>query len=164
MEVLVMILKENYILSNGIEIPKLGLGTWEISDKDVTQAIKEAVRIGYRHIDTAQGYQNESGVGNGIRSCDLKREEIFVTTKLDAGVKSYKDAVAYVDQSLKTLRLEYIDLMLIHSPKPWTKFHQSDPYFEGNRETWTALEEAYKAGKLRAIGISNFRRQTSTTS
>ena len=82
-----MILQENFTLTNGVKIPKLGLGTWEISDKDVVQAIKDAVNIGYRHIDTAQGYQNESGVGEGIRTCGLKREEMFVTTKLDAANK-----------------------------------------------------------------------------
>jgi diketogulonate reductase-like aldo/keto reductase len=154
-----MILQENYTLTNGVKIPKLGLGTWFISDKDVVQAIKEAVKIGYRHIDTAQGYQNENGVGNGIRACGVNREDIFVTTKLDASVKSYKSSVASIDQSLKTLGLEYIDLMLIHSPKPWKEFHGNDSYFEGNRATWKALEEAYKAGKLRSIGISNFQKE-----
>jgi diketogulonate reductase-like aldo/keto reductase len=153
-----MILEEKYTLSNGIEIPKLGLGTWFISDKDVAQAVKDAAKIGYRYIDTAQAYENESGVGNGIRACGVKREEMFVTTKLAAEVKSYKGAVASIDQSLKTLGLDYIDMMIIHSPKPWMEFHGNDPYFEGNREAWRALEEAYKAGKLRAIGLSNFKK------
>ncbi len=152
-----MILSETYTLSNGVKIPKLGLGTWEISDANVAQAVKDAVQIGYRHIDTAQGYQNERGVGEGLRACGLKREEIFVTTKLDAVVKSYKAAVVSIDSSLKALGLDYIDLMLIHSPRPWTEFHKDEPYFEGNRETWRALEEAYQAGKLRAIGVSNFK-------
>jgi diketogulonate reductase-like aldo/keto reductase len=152
-----MILKEKYTLSNGVAIPKLGLGTWEINDENAAQAVENAVEIGYRHIDTAQGYQNERGIGEGIKVCGVKRDEMFVTTKLDAQVKSYKDAVASIDQSLKTMGLDYIDLMLIHSPKPWTKFHENDPYFEGNRETWRAFEEAYTAGKLRAIGISNFK-------
>jgi len=151
-----MILEEKYTLSNGVEIPKLGLGTWFISDTDVVQAVKDAAKIGYRHIDTAQAYQNERGVGDGIRTCGVKREEIFVTTKLAAEVKSYKEAVASIDNSLKTLGLDYIDMMIIHSPKPWRKFHGEDHYFEGNREAWRALEEAYQAGKLRAIGLSNF--------
>jgi diketogulonate reductase-like aldo/keto reductase len=151
-----MILEKKYTLSNGIEIPKLGLGTWFISDAEVVQAVKDAAKIGYRHIDTAQAYQNERGVGEGIRGCDVKREDMFVTTKLAAEVKSYKEAVASVDKSLKTLRLDYIDMMLIHSPKPWTNFHGEDHYLEGNREAWKALEEAYQAGKLRAIGLSNF--------
>lgn len=151
-----MILEEKYILSNGIEIPKLGLGTWFINNKNVGQAVKDAARIGYRHFDTAQAYRNESGVGEGVRASGVKREELFVTTKLAAEVKSYKKAVAAINQSLKTLNLDYIDMMIIHSPQPWTKFRGNDPYFEGNREAWRALEEAYREGKLRAIGLSNF--------
>jgi len=151
-----MVLDEKYTLSNGIEIPKLALGTWFISDTDVAQAVKEAAEIGYRHIDTAQAYHNESGVGDGIRVCGVNRENIFVTTKLAAEVKSYREAVASINQSLQTLALDYIDLMIIHSPKPWAKFHGNDSYLEGNREAWRALEEAYTAGKLHAIGVSNF--------
>lgn len=151
-----MILEEKYTLSNGVEIPKLGLGTWFIDDKAVVQAVKEATKIGYRHIDTAQAYQNENGVGEGIRASGVKREDLFVTTKLAAEVKSYDEAVISIDESLKTLGLDYIDMMIIHSPKPWAKFLEDDHYFEGNREAWKALEEAYKAGKLRAIGLSNF--------
>ena len=151
-----MILKENYRLSNGVKIPKLGLGTWFIKDNNVVQAVKEAAKIGYRLIDTAQAYGNETGVGEGIRQCGVKRAEMFVTTKLAAEIKSYKEAVTSIDGSLKKLGFDYIDLMIIHSPKPWPKFLEKEPYFEGNREAWKALEEAYKAGKLRSIGISNF--------
>jgi diketogulonate reductase-like aldo/keto reductase len=151
-----MILQEKYTLSNGVQIPKLGLGTWFVNDKDVAQAVKDATKIGYRHIDTAQAYHNESGVGDGIRACGVKREDMFVTTKLAAEIKSFKEAVASIDQSSKTLGRDYIDLMIIHSPKPWRQFQEEEPYFEGNREAWRALEDAYKAGKLRAIGISNF--------
>ncbi|MFX1497469.1 MAG: aldo/keto reductase [Promethearchaeota archaeon] len=151
-----MILEEKYILSNGVEIPKLGLGTWFISNKDVAQAVRDAAKIGYRHIDTAQAYGNESGVGDGIRACGVKREDMFVTTKLAAEVKSYKKAVTSIDKSLKTLGFDYIDMMIIHSPQPWTEFREEDPYFEGNRKAWRALEEAYNDGKLHAIGLSNF--------
>ena len=151
-----MILEEKFTLSNGVQIPKFVLGTWFINDKDVVQAVKDATRIGYRHIDTAQAYGNESGVGEGIKACGVKREEIFVTTKLAAEVKTYQEAVTSINGSLKKLGLDYIDLMIIHSPKPWAKFLESERYFEGNREAWRALEEAYKAGKLRSIGVSNF--------
>ena len=151
-----MILQETFTLANGVEIPKLGLGTWMIRNDDVVQAVKAAVELGYRHIDTAQAYQNESGVAAGIKACGLSRDEIFVTTKLAAEIKSYDEAVASIDNSLQTMGLDYIDMMIIHSPKPWMKFHESDHYFEGNRAAWKALEEAYNAGKLRAIGVSNF--------
>jgi diketogulonate reductase-like aldo/keto reductase len=151
-----MILEEKYKLSNGLEIPKLGLGTWFISNDAVIQAVKDAAKLGYRLIDTAQAYRNESGVGEGIRKCGVNREDMFVTTKLAAEVKSYKEAVASIDESVKRLNLDYIDLMIIHSPKPWAEFKGNEPYFEGNREAWRALEEAYKAGKLRSIGLSNF--------
>ncbi|WP_050180541.1 aldo/keto reductase [Domibacillus robiginosus] len=154
-----MILKENYRLSNGIEIPALGLGTWMIDNGDVVQAVVEAVKIGYRHIDTAQAYANESGVGDGIRACGVNREDLFITTKLAAEIKSYEKAVSSIDQSLKTMGLDYIDMMIIHSPQPWKHFGDEDRYFEGNREAWRALEEAYKAGKLRAIGVSNFQKE-----
>lgn len=151
-----MILKENYRLSNGVEIPKLGLGTWFIKNEDAAQAVVNAAQIGYRHIDTAQAYGNERGVGEGIRQCAVERKNMFVTTKLAAEIKSYKEAVASIDTSLKRLGLDYIDMMIIHSPKPWAKFNGKDAFFEGNREAWKALEEAYNSGKLHAIGLSNF--------
>lgn len=153
-----MILKEKYTLTNGVEIPKLGLGTWFISDADAAQAVKDAVAIGYRHIDTAQAYGNERGVSEGVRTCGVPRDEVFVTTKLAAEIKSYDEAVAAIDGSLKTMGLDYIDMMIIHSPKPWMAFHKEDPFLEGNREAWKALEEAYQAGKLRAIGLSKFKK------
>jgi len=151
-----MILEEKYTLSNGVDIPKLGLGTWFISNENAGQAVKDAAEIGYRHIDTAKAYDNEKGVGEGVRACGVKREDMFVTSKLAAEVKSYKEAVVSIDTSLKTMGLDYIDMMIIHSPQPWAKFGEEERFFEGNREAWRALEEAYKAGKLRAIGLSNF--------
>lgn len=151
-----MLVEERYELSNGVEIPILGLGTWFINNKDVVQAVRDATDIGYRHIDTAQAYRNEAGVGEGIKSSGVPREEMFVTTKLAAEAKSYAKAAAAIDKSLKTTGLDYVDLMIIHSPQPWRKFGAEDRYFEGNRAAWKALEEAYEAGKLRAIGLSNF--------
>lgn len=151
---------ENYALYNGVKIPKLGLGTWFIPDDRAAQAVCEAVKIGYRHIDTAQAYENERGVGEGIRTCGLPRQEIFVTTKLAAEIKTYEEAVKAIDSSLEKMGLEYIDLMLIHSPQPWTKFREDVRSFDkGNREAWRAMEDAYKAGKLRAIGVSNFEKE-----
>ena len=154
-----MILEETYTLSNGIEIPKLGLGTWFIDNADAVSAVKDAVKIGYRHLDTAQAYGNEAGVGEGIRTSGVSRDEIFVTTKLAAELKSYEKAVQAIDGSLKTMGLDHLDLMIIHSPQPWREFRAEDRYFAGNREAWRALEEAYQAGKLRAIGVSNFERE-----
>ncbi|WP_195627841.1 aldo/keto reductase [Enterocloster sp. OA11] len=151
-----MIFEETYTLLNGVTIPKLGLGTWFISDDIVADAVREAVKIGYRHIDTAQAYENERGVGEGIRTCGISRKELFVTTKLAAEAKTYEEAAAAVNGSLEKLGLDYIDLMLIHSPQPWADFRGGD-YSQGNREAWRALEDAYKAGKLRAIGVSNFK-------
>jgi diketogulonate reductase-like aldo/keto reductase len=151
-----MILQEKYTLSNGVEIPKIGLGTWFISNETVVQAVKDAVEIGYRHIDTAQAYGNERGIGEAIESCGVKREELFITTKLAAEIKSYNEAVASIDNSLKALRVDYIDLMIIHSPKPWAEYGKEDRHFEENSEAWRALEDAYKTGKLRAVGVSNF--------
>jgi diketogulonate reductase-like aldo/keto reductase len=151
-----VILQENYTLSNGVAIPKLGLGTWLVDNADVGQAVQDAIDIGYRHIDTAQAYSNEQGVGEGLRASDAKRDDIFVTTKVDAGAKSYEEAAAGIDQSLAALGLDHIDMMIIHSPQPWSSFGGDNRYFTENREVWRALEKAYQAGKLRAIGLSNF--------
>ncbi len=153
-----MELKENYILNNGVKIPKLGLGTWMIEGEKATQAVCDAVEIGYRHIDTAQAYGNEKEIGEGIRKCGVKREELFITTKLAAEVKDYEGAVASINGSLEALGLDYIDMMLIHSPQPWMEFEETDRFFEGNKEAWRAMEEAYQSGKLRAIGVSNFQK------
>ena len=150
------ILSETYMLSNGVRIPKLGLGTWMIDDANAAEAVVKAVEIGYRHIDTAQGYGNERGVGEGVRNCGLKRDEIFVTTKLDAAIKDYDGTQAAIERSLNMMGLDYIDLLLIHAPQPWTDFREDKRYDEGNIAAWCAMEKAYKAGRIRAIGVSNF--------
>ncbi|MFF0696339.1 aldo/keto reductase [Streptomyces tendae] len=149
------VLKETYTLSNGVEIPKLGLGTWFIDDDKAAEAVRAAVRIGYRNIDTAQAYGNERGVGEGVRTSGVPREELFVSTKLAAEIKDYDQALAAIDGSLEKLGLDRIDLMLIHSPQPWDDFRGGD-YAQGNRAAWRALEKAHQAGKIRAIGVSNF--------
>lgn len=151
-----MILDEYYTLANGVKIPKLGLGTWFIEDADVPAAIKAATECGYRHIDTAQAYSNEAGVGRGIKSCGIPREELFVTSKVAAEAKTYEDAAKSIDMSLKTMGLSYIDLMIIHSPQPWAEFRADSRFFQENKEVWRALEDAYRAGKVKAIGVSNF--------
>lgn len=152
-----MVLNETYTLSNGVKIPKLGLGTWFIDDDKVADAVKDAVDAGYRLIDTAQAYGNERGVGEGVRNCGLKREDIFVGSKVAAEHKTYEEAKAGIDETLEKMGLDYLDQMIIHSPQPWVEVNQSDDrYVEGNREAWRALEEAYNEGKLKAIGVSNF--------
>lgn len=149
-------MNENYTLANGVKIPKLGLGTWMIDNDKVVEVVKQAIDLGYRHIDTAQAYQNEEGVGRGVRESGIAREELFLTTKLAAEIKTYEEAKQAIDESLQKMGTDYIDLMLIHSPQPWMEFGEEDRFFEGNVEAWRALEDAYETGKLRAIGVSNF--------
>lgn len=152
-----MIFEDTYTLKNGVKIPILALGTWLIDNADTAQAVKEAIAVGYRHIDTAQAYRNEQGVGEGIRNSGIERDKIFVTSKVAAEHKSYDSAAKSIDKTLKTMGLDYIDMMIIHSPQPWAEVNQSDNrYFSENKEVWSALEAALKAGKVRAIGISNF--------
>lgn len=153
-----MILQETYSLPNGVAIPKIGLGTWMIDDDKVADAVRTAVDMGYRHIDTAQAYENERGVGEGVRTATIPREDLFVTTKLDAGIKDYEGAKAAIDGSLETMGLDYLDLLIIHSPQPWQNFGDDERFFEGNLAAWKAMEEAYEAGKLKAIGVSNFQK------
>lgn len=144
-------------LNNGVKIPQLGLGTWFIDDDKAADAVKAAVKLGYRHIDTAQAYGNERGIGEGIRTCGVPREELFVVSKVAAEHKTYESATKSIDETLSKMGLDYLDMMIIHSPQPWVEVNRSeDRYVEGNRAAWRALEDAYKAGKLKVIGISNF--------
>lgn len=147
-------------LSNGVKIPQMALGTWFIDDDKAAEAVRNAVEIGYRHFDTAQAYGNERGVGEGIRTAGVPREELFVTSKVAAEHKDYASASDSIDKSLEKMGLDYIDMMIIHSPQPWKDVNQSDNrYFNENREVWRALQDAYKSGKVRAIGISNFQKE-----
>lgn len=150
----------NFELNNGVKIPALGLGTWLLNDEQTEQAVIDAISLGYRHIDTAQAYGNEKGVGEGVRKSGVDRQELFITTKVAAEEKTYEGAAASIDDSLRKAGLDYFDLMIIHSPQPWKEVNQlDDRYFEGNIQAWKALEAAYKAGKVRAIGVSNFLRE-----
>lgn len=108
-----MILNEYYTLENGVKIPKLGLGTWFIKDGDVPEAVKQAAGIGYRHFDTAQAYENEAGVGRGIRTCGIPRKELFVTSKVAAEAKSYDAAAKSIDESLEKMDIEYIEFCVL---------------------------------------------------
>ena len=155
-----MITSETYTLANGVTIPKLALGTWLIPDEEAPAAVKAAIEAGYRHIDTAQAYENERGVGEGIREgireAGLSREQIFITTKVAAEIKTYEEAAASIDESLKKLECGPADLIIIHCPQPWAEFRGPKRYFAENKEVWRALEDAYEAGKAKAIGVSNF--------
>lgn len=145
-------------LNCGITIPTLGFGTWCIADDNSAEAVRCAISAGYRHIDTAQAYGNERGVGEGIRTCGVPRDELFVVSKVAAENKSYASAASSIDETLLKMKLDHLDMMLIHAPQPWAEWHGEKRYFEENREVWRALEDAVRAGKLRAAGVSNFLR------
>ena len=147
---------KNFVLSNGVKAPALAYGTWLIKNEDAVNCVKLAIKHGYTHIDTAQAYGNEEGVGRGIRESGVNRKDIFVTTKVMAEYKTYKKAKKSIDDSLKRLGLDYIDLILIHCPQPWALFRGKKSFDKENIEVWKALEEAYKEGKVRSIGVSNF--------
>lgn len=137
-----MILNETYLLANGVQIPKLGLGTWFIDDAKAAEAVRAAVKLGYRLIDTAQAYGNERGVGEGVRTCGVHREALFVASKVAAELKTYEDAAKSIDETLKKMGLDYLDQMIIHSPQPWNEFRLEKRYYEENKEVWRALEDA----------------------
>ncbi|WP_457947823.1 aldo/keto reductase [Pseudarthrobacter sp. alpha12b] len=135
-------------LNDGNRIPQLGLGTWPLDDEQAATAVVQAVEAGYRHIDTAVKYGNERGVGNGIRASGVDRSELFITTKLDGEFQGHDRAVAGLDGSLKRLGLDYVDLLLIHWPLPGR-----DQYVS----TWQTFERLQAAGKVRSVGVSNFK-------
>lgn len=151
---------ETITLNNGVKIPKLALGVWEIPDDQVAQAVNSAIEIGYRHIDTAQAYGNERGVGEAVRGSGISREQIFVNSKVAAEIKNYDEAKRSIDETLNKMGLDYLDMMIIHNPQPWKEVNQgNDRHFEGNLETWRAMEDAVKAGKLKTIGVSSFNKE-----
>ena len=149
---------KTYKLYNGVKIPEIGYGTWQIKNDKASNCVQMAIAAGYRHIDSAKVYGNEVGVGEGVRASGIKREDIFVTTKVPAEYKSYKKAKKAIEESLANLNIGYIDLILIHCPQPWILYgNKKLRYFKENIEVWKALEEAYEEGKVKSIGVSNFR-------
>ncbi|MFP4177249.1 MAG: aldo/keto reductase [Acholeplasmataceae bacterium] len=149
-------LEQTYTLYNGVELPKIGFGTWQIEPGDETyRAVSKALRNGYRHIDTAQAYRNEASVGEAVRNSGIPREDIFITTKLESHIKTYDEALAAFEKSLDALKTDYVDLFLIHAPWPWNEVGKDCR--TGNREAWKALEKIYEEGRARAIGVSNFK-------
>ena len=145
---------KNIILNNKKEIPIIGYGTWLIEDQDAASCVYEAIELGYNHIDTAQVYYNERGVGEGIKRSGISRDKLFITSKIDADIKDYHLAKKSIEESLKKLDVEYIDLMLIHAP---TKWDDDKPYYQENVLVYKALEDAVEEGKIKSIGISNFK-------
>jgi 2,5-diketo-D-gluconate reductase A len=135
-------------LNNGVEIPQLGFGVYQVPPEDTADAVSTALEIGYRHIDTAEMYGNEKGVGEAVARSGIDRGEVFVTSKLNNGFHRRDDALRAFDQSLGDLGFEYLDLFLIHWPLPGIDVDYI--------ETWKAMEEIYASGRCRAIGVSNF--------
>lgn len=145
---------DKFKLSNGYEIPCVGFGTWQINGDEVAEnAVINAINAGYRHIDTAAIYGNETGVGKAVKNCGIKREELFITSKVWTTMRGYNNTLAAFDESMGKLDLKYLDLYLIHWPASKNRFENWE---EINFETWQALIKLYKEGRVRAIGVSNF--------
>jgi diketogulonate reductase-like aldo/keto reductase len=148
-------LTDTFTLANGVEIPKIGFGTWQIPEGgEAYDAVAAALRAGYRHIDTARAYGNEASVGRAVRNSGIPRDQIFVTTKLPAEIKDYDRAVASFETTERALDLGPADLYLIHAPWPWSQVGKDCR--AGNIAVWRAMEEFYAAGRVRSIGVSNF--------
>ena len=142
-----------YTLANGVEMPKIGFGTWRTKGQQTVDLVKYAIETGYTSIDTAAAYENEEFVGQGIRESGAKREDLFITTKLRNRYHGYDTTLFAFDESMKKLGLDYLDLYLIHWPNP---IQYRTTWQEATIGTWKAFEELYKAGRIRAIGVSNF--------
>lgn len=152
------VLNQTMKLNTGATIPVIGLGTWQIPNDEVQAPVLAAIKNGYRHIDSAAGYRNEVGVGQAVRDCGVPRHELFVTTKIRAELKTYEAAKQEIQDSLTNLNIDYIDLVLIHAPRPWSEMSDNTGhrYFDENVAVYKALEEAHQAGQIKAIGVSNF--------
>ncbi len=150
-------MEDTYTLNNGVKIPVIGFGTWQTPDGDVAkQSVETAINAGFRHIDTAAIYGNEDSVGAGIKASGINRHDLFLTSKLWNADHGYDKTKKAIDRSLEKLDTDYLDLYLIHWPNPAAI---RDHWQEANAESWQAMEEAVKAGKIRAIGVSNFRKK-----
>lgn len=148
-------LTDTHMLSNGVRIPVIGFGTWQVQDGDeAVNSVKAALELGYRHIDTAQGYENEASVGRAVKESGVRREDIFLTSKLTNQIRGYKETIQAFEESLRKLGTDYMDLFLLHWPRP---ARYRDNWEQMNAESWRAMEEMYSQGRLRALGISNFR-------
>jgi len=149
------VLVETYGLSNGDRMPKIGFGTWLLDEGDECyNAVAEALRVGYRHIDTARAYRNEASVGRAVRDSGVPREDIYVTSKLPAEAKAYDEALEEFETTMSEIGLDYLDLYLIHAPWPWDE--RGADYRKENRQIWKAMEEFLASGRTKAIGVSNF--------
>jgi diketogulonate reductase-like aldo/keto reductase len=147
-------LTDCYKLSNGVEIPCIGFGTWQTPDGEVAvSSVLHAIEAGYRHIDTAQGYENEESVGIAVKRSGIDRKELFITSKLTNSEHGYEKTLNAFEKSLKKLDMDYLDLFLIHWPNP---IAYRNNWQEANAGTWKAFEELYRSGRIRSIGISNF--------
>ena len=147
-------LRDAFTLSNGYGIPCVGFGTWKTPEGEVAiSSVCEAIKVGYRHIDTAAFYKNEVSIGQAIKACGVDRSEIFVTSKVWNTERGYEKTLKAFDETMKRLDLEYLDLYLIHWPANKTQYENWD---EVNLSTWRAMTELYKSGRVKAIGVSNF--------
>ncbi len=147
-------LDEVRILSNGVKIPLLGFGTWQIPNEEAYEAVTLALKNGYRHIDTAAAYGNEKAVGRAIKDSGIPRTEIFITSKLQAQIKGTEETLKEFEKTIQNLDIDYLDLYLIHAPWPWSEIGKDCT--QGNIDSWKAFEALYKEGKIRSIGVSNF--------
>jgi diketogulonate reductase-like aldo/keto reductase len=146
---------QTYTLNNGVKLPKIGLGTWQVPNgEDTYNSVRAALKNGYRHIDTAAGYGNEESVGRAIKESCVPRKDIFVTSKLESHVKTYDETMNAFEETMNALGFEYLDLYLIHAPWPWSEMGKNCD--EGNVEAFKAMEKLYNDGRIRSIGVSNF--------
>lgn len=149
------ILKRTLKTRNNVSIPIIGFGTWQIEPGDnAYNAVKDALEVGYRHIDTAHSYGNEKSVGLAIKDSNINREDIFVTSKLPSHIKDYDNTIKYFKETLSNLEMDYLDLYLIHAPWPWSDV--GSDHKEGNVKAWTAIIDLYNEGLIKTIGVSNF--------